>query len=94
MYFICIGLFSAATATPNPSPSEPGDDVPLSPTTGGSLSQDSALTETDSSVNLCQSPPEKFAALVPSDCGLPLEIFTKVSITVVCLLYKVINARF
>ncbi|XP_063841565.1 late secretory pathway protein AVL9 homolog isoform X2 [Scylla paramamosain] len=67
----------SATATPNPSPSEPGDDVPLSPTTGGSLSQDSALTETDSSVNLCQSPPEKFAALVPSDCGLPLEIFTK-----------------
>ncbi|XP_045129158.1 late secretory pathway protein AVL9 homolog isoform X3 [Portunus trituberculatus] len=67
----------SATATPNPSPSEPGDDVPLSPTTGGSLSQDSALTETDSSVNFCQSPPEKFAALVPSDCGLPLEIFTK-----------------
>lgn len=67
----------SATATPNPSPSEPGDDIPLSPTTGGSLSQDSALTETDSATLPCQSPPEKFAALTPSDCGLPLEIFTK-----------------
>lgn len=67
----------SATATPNPSPSEPGDDVPLSPTTGGSLSQDITEIEVDAASIPCQSPPEKFAALMPSDCGLPLEIFTK-----------------
>lgn len=69
----------AATATPNPSPSEPGDDIPLSPTTGGSLSQDITVIEADAASLPPQSPPEKFAALVSSDCGLPLEIFTKVS---------------
>lgn len=71
--------FLAATATPNPSPSEPGDDVPLSPTTGASLSQDITEAEAEVANIPCQSPPEKFAALTPSDCGLPLEIFTKVS---------------
>nr|XP_045597915.1 late secretory pathway protein AVL9 homolog isoform X4 [Procambarus clarkii] len=66
----------SSTATPNPSPSEPGDDVPMSPTTGGSLSQEPLLPEPES-LSTFQSPPENFAALISSDCGLPLEIFTK-----------------
>nr|XP_053644228.1 late secretory pathway protein AVL9 homolog isoform X2 [Cherax quadricarinatus] len=67
----------SSTATPNPSPSEPGDDIPVSPTTGGSLSQEPLLLEPEATLSPFQSPPEKFAALVPSECGLPLEIFTK-----------------
>ncbi|XP_071537401.1 late secretory pathway protein AVL9 homolog isoform X4 [Panulirus ornatus] len=68
----------SSTATPNPSPSEPGDDIPVSPTTGVSLSQESSMPlETENTLTSLQSPPEKFAALNPSDCGLPLEIFTK-----------------
>ncbi|KAK7074017.1 late secretory pathway protein avl9 [Halocaridina rubra] len=67
----------ASTATPNPSPSEPGDDVPLSPTTGRSLSQDLMQSLPENLSVPLQSPPENFAALMASDCGLPLEIFTK-----------------
>ncbi|XP_042230694.1 late secretory pathway protein AVL9 homolog isoform X2 [Homarus americanus] len=67
----------SSTATPNPSPSEPGDDIPVSPTTGGSLSQEPLPLEPENMLASFQSPPEKFAALIPSDCGLPLEIFTK-----------------
>ncbi|XP_066953015.1 late secretory pathway protein AVL9 homolog isoform X3 [Macrobrachium rosenbergii] len=67
----------SSTATPNPSPSEPGDDVPVSPTTGNSLSEDPLQSLPDTPQIPLQSLPEKFAALMPSDCGLPLEIFTK-----------------
>ncbi|KAK4310949.1 hypothetical protein Pmani_017525 [Petrolisthes manimaculis] len=68
----------SSTATPNPSPSEPGDDIPESPTTGTFLIQDSsAPIDLDTLLSPTQSPPEKFAALDPSECGLPLSIFTK-----------------
>ncbi|KAK3879656.1 hypothetical protein Pcinc_015800 [Petrolisthes cinctipes] len=68
----------SSTATPNPSPSEPGDDIPESPTTGTALIQDSsAPIDLDTLLSPTQSPPEKFAALDPSECGLPLSIYTK-----------------
>ncbi|ROT77336.1 putative late secretory pathway protein AVL9-like [Penaeus vannamei] len=75
---IFLSLFSpASTATPNPSPSEPGDDVPVSPTSGVSLGQEQFTSEPEAPPIPQQTPPEKFASLISSDCGLPLEIFTK-----------------
>lgn len=67
----------SSTATPNPSPSEPGDDVPVSPTSGVSLGQEQFTSEPEAPPIPQQTPPEKFASLISSDCGLPLEIFTK-----------------
>ncbi|XP_068213138.1 late secretory pathway protein AVL9 homolog isoform X2 [Palaemon carinicauda] len=67
----------SSTATPNPSPSEPGDDVPVSPTTGNLLNEDPFQSLPETPQVSMQSLPENFAALIPSDCGLPLEIFTK-----------------
>ncbi|CAL4096269.1 unnamed protein product, partial [Meganyctiphanes norvegica] len=71
----------SATATPNPSPSEPGDDIPMSPSSssllGGSI-EEAFPGELENQPPLpMQSPPEKFAALNSSECGLPLHLFTK-----------------
>ncbi|KAB7503200.1 Late secretory pathway protein AVL9-like protein [Armadillidium nasatum] len=64
----------AATTTPNPSPSEPGDDVPISPSSGMPLP---FPLENPNDISQLVANTEKYALLEPSDTGLPLQIYTK-----------------
>ncbi|RXG57557.1 Late secretory pathway protein AVL9-like protein [Armadillidium vulgare] len=71
---ISIAEKPSATTTPNPSPSEPGDDVPISPSSGMPLP---FPLENQNDISQLVVNTEKYALLEPSDTGLPLQIYTK-----------------
>ena len=74
-----------STATPTPSPNDPGDMNTSSSLLETSPSIESFSSEnnlarsqspTNQSINVIPSP-ERFSSLLLSDCGLPLQLFTK-----------------